>query len=213
YLLIISSLVALSACFVQGPTNDFEVGTKIFLLKTLGREFTPDEILEVVDSITDREKSEIVTVYNKMRVAPPSELPKSAKEGMAYLKKNAPSLYPKVEKALNKMKPKFNAMTTETKQELLKMLNDLFSASERPAEEREFWVNYFQSMLPQKYANLPESVRSDVRRNMPKVDKFLTSFQFKADADGAKLRAFMGAGALRFDPWKAFNHQCNFPSC
>lgn len=38
------------------------------------------------DQITDREKAEIVTAYNKMRLASPEEIPKSAKEGMAYLK-------------------------------------------------------------------------------------------------------------------------------
>ncbi|KAF8357232.1 hypothetical protein PRIPAC_92227 [Pristionchus pacificus] len=205
--------VGVAYCFVQGPISEFDVSTKIFLLKTLGREFTPDEILEIVDTITDREKAEIVTAYNKMRLASPEEIPKSAKEGMAYLKSNAPSLAPKVEKALTKMKIKFDAMRSETKQALLKMLNDLFSAGDRPAEEREFWINYFQSMLPNKYAALPDSVRSDVRKNMPKIDKVLSSFQFRGDADGAKLRAFMGAGALHFDPWKAFNHQCNFPSC
>ncbi|GMS88037.1 hypothetical protein PENTCL1PPCAC_10212, partial [Pristionchus entomophagus] len=197
----------------QGPITEFDVSTKVFLLKSLGRDFTPDEILEIVDNISDKEKAEIVTILNKMRLASPDEIPKSAKEGVEYMKENAPTLYPRVEKALNKMKPKFDKMSAATKRALLKMLNDLFSAGDRPAEEREFWINYFQSMLPQKYANLPDSVRSDVRRNMPKIDKFLTSFQFKTEAESAKLRAFMGAAALKFDPWKAFNHQCSFPSC
>ncbi|GMT18466.1 hypothetical protein PFISCL1PPCAC_9763, partial [Pristionchus fissidentatus] len=176
-------------------------------------DITPDEILEVVDTLTDTEKNEIVSLYNKMRLAQPGDVPKTAKEGMDFLKKNAPTLYPKMEKALNKMKPRFNALNTETKQALVKMLDDLFSASERPPEEREFWINYFQSLLPEKYNKLPSSVRSDIRRNMPKIDKFLTSFNFVSEAGAARFRAFVGAPALKFDALKAFNYQCDFPQC
>lgn len=42
---------------------------------------------------------------------------------------------------------------------------------------------------------------------------FVSGYTFIGDADGAKWRAFLGAGPLGFDPVKALNHQCAFPKC